>query len=66
MLYVVLTMPTLNKAYLFIYLFIYLPCILLVRVTCEKYRFQRGEANFPSSLSGEGNLPVLEIGIFRK
>jgi hypothetical protein len=28
--------------------------ILLVRVICEKYQW-RGEANFPSGHSGEGN-----------
>ena len=37
--------------------------ILLVRVTCEKYRL-RGEANIPSRFSGEGHLTVFETGIF--
>ena len=38
--------------------------ILLVRVICKKYLLR--EANFPSSLSGEGNMRVLSTGNFRK
>jgi hypothetical protein len=37
MLYVVLTMPTLNKAYLFIYLFIYSFIYLISVGKCELY-----------------------------
>jgi hypothetical protein len=35
----------------------------LMAVKPEKYQL-RGEANSPSRLSGEGNLPALETGIF--